>query len=346
MGPADARVPEGLTHVFDVGELPDGRVLVTDSREPAVIVWDPAAGTLERIGREGQGPREFLGAFSLAPREGGGYGVYDARQARLLLVSAEGRVTGVESFVAPPTSGLAPPRGATPDGRGVIVLRSVDPDRGLRRASAVYRWNMTTGAADSVGVVMNYASGQEGRGITPMPRGDAWTARPGGSWARIVADDYHVEWHGGEAGDATGPLIAHDVRSPTAADRDDWIRQMLARSPASVSFGGGGEGRVPDAAVRRYRTELDRDRFPDRLPLFEPGFVPSSPAGEIWIQRLDLSDHETTVFDILDRRGRRIGQRTLEGRARIVGFGRAALYLVRIDDVDLEWLERVPLTGG
>lgn len=343
---ADARAPEGLTHVFDVGELPDGRVLVTDSREPAILVWDPAAGTLERIGRQGEGPREFLGAFSLVPRADGGYGVYDARQARLTVVSADGEVTGVEAFERPPTRGLAPPRGAGTDGRGVIALRSVDPDRGLRRASTVYRWDLATGAADSLGVVMTYARGQEGRGITPMPRGDAWTASPDGSWARIVAEDYHVEWRGGAEGAVVGPPIPHEARAPTDADRDAWVRQMLARSPASVSFGGEGRSGISDAAVRRYRTELDDARYPDRLPLFEPDFVPSSPRGEIWLRRLDLSDDTHTVFDVLDRRGARRGQREVEGRARVVGFGTAAVYLVRIDDFDLEWLERVPLDGG
>ncbi len=343
---ADARAPEGLIHVFDVGELPDGRVVVTDSREPAILVWDPAAGTLERIGREGQGPREYLGAFSLVPTADGGFGVYDARQARLTIVSADGAVTGVESFVRPPTSGLAPPRGGGTDGRGLIALRSVDPDRGLRRASVVYRWNLATGEADSLGVVMTYARGQEGRGITPMPRGDAWTAGPDGSWARIVADDYHVEWTGGARGDVVGRPIPHEPRAPTDADRDAWVRQMLARSPASVSFGGEGGGGVSDAAVRRYRTELDADRYPDRLPLFEPDFVPSSPRGEIWLQRLDLSDDTRTVFDVIDRMGRRTGQREVPGRARVVGFGAEAVYLVRIDDVDLEWLERVPLDAG
>src|SRR3982750_4051900 len=43
----------------DVRELPNGHLLITDARTPAILVVDPATGATRKLGSEGQGPNEF-----------------------------------------------------------------------------------------------------------------------------------------------------------------------------------------------------------------------------------------------------------------------------------------------
>ena len=49
------------------------------------------------------------------------------------------------------------------------------------------------------------------------------------------------------------------------------------------------------------------------------------------------------MYDILDRTGRLSERVQLPPRSRIVGFGSGSIYLVRVDDVDLEHLYRVAM---
>jgi len=65
-----------------------------------------------------------------------------------------------------------------------------------------------------------------------------------------------------------------------------------------------------------------------------------TPAGEVWVERTRKADDPAPVYDIFDRAGRLTGRATLRPRSRIVGFGRGAVYVVRTDEDDLEYLER------
>ena len=57
----------------------------------------------------------------------------------------------------------------------------------------------------------------------------------------------------------------------------------------------------------------------------------------LWVMRTTAAD-EPPTFDVIDKTGRVVGQAKLPHRTRLVGFGDGTLYLVRIDEVDLEYL--------
>jgi hypothetical protein len=46
-------------NLYDVAELPGGRLLLTDSRENAMIIADTKTGPERRIGRFGDAPGEY-----------------------------------------------------------------------------------------------------------------------------------------------------------------------------------------------------------------------------------------------------------------------------------------------
>lgn len=340
LGAAEARAAEGFTHVFDLVELRDGRVLLSDSRERSLAVLDLDRGTVERIGRRGQGPREYQSVYSILPRADGSFAVYDANQRRVTVVSADGEVVGSESFERPPLRGFSAPRGPDPRGRWIIDARAVGPS-GLLREAVLCRWDPSGGEVDSVGVLMQYAPGQGGRGIVPMPVGDAWSVLPDGSVARVVAEDYHVEWWGPDGSRVAGPPIPHRRIRVGAAEREAWVRELLARPAAGANMSRSSRGAAPSRSeVTTRLASFEAGRFPDFVPPFAWGYTPASPRGHVWV-RLDVeSGPDRTVFDVIDRRGGLAHRISVEGRARVVGFGPDRVYLVRADDFDLEWVER------
>lgn len=346
LGAPSARAVEGFTHVYDVAEFPDGRVLLTDSRERSLAVVDFRSATVERIGRRGAGPREFQSVFSILPRPDGSLAVYDAGQRRLLVVSPSGEVVGTERFAAPPVSGFSAPRGPDLDGQWYIDSRTVGPD-GLDRAAVLYRWDPSSGAIDSLGALMQYAPGQEGPGVVPMPLGDAWSVGRDGAVARVVGEEYRVEWWLRDGRTVTGPAIPHRRVRVGRPERESWIEELLVGPLAGMSVqGGGADSRPSPAAVAERLREFDPGRFPSHVPPFRWGYAPGSPQGHVWI-RLDVeSDRSRTVFDVIGRDGRLVHRLAVDGRARVVGFGEEWVYLVRLDELDLEWLERYPYPSG
>lgn len=346
LGAALARSADGFTYIFDVRELPDGRVLLTDSRDKSIALVDFTAGNIEYVGRHGRGPREYLSASTIIPRQDGTSAVYDAVQRRLSIVSSAGEMVEVESFEPPPFSGFSAPRGPDRQGRWYVDRRSLDGIE-LRRRAVVYRWNPATGAVDSVMTAMQYARGQEGVGFVPMPFGDAWSFLPDGSVVRLVAEEdyYHAEWSDPNGAISIGPRIPFDGQAVGRREREAWVSHMLRRSGGSVRLEG--HAASPSRAqVARTLAEIDPDRFPDQVPPFEVGYAPASPAGDVWLRVSGSGTGNETVFDLVGRSGTLVRRVSVPGSARVVGFGSGTVYLALRDEVDLEWLVRFGYPGA
>lgn len=332
-----ARSADGFTNLFDVAELTDGRVLMTDNRERAVVLVDLAAGTVERLGRQGEGPEEHRSATTILPQPDGSFHVYDSANRRFLVVSAGGEIVGTARLKRPALTGFSAPRGPDAAGAFYIAQRRVG-DGGLLPEATLYRWMHESGDLEVVGTLSNYAPGQEGRGFVPMPREDAWSFLPDGSVAIVVAEDYHVEWYARGGGTVTGPPVPHPRVRVGEREREAWLDEIYSRPPGGgVSVNGGGSG---GGDRRVNRRPVDPDRFPRFVPPFKRGYAPAAPWGEIWLELEVISDDEQTVFDVLGRDGTLIRRVSAEGRARLLGFGPDAIYVARKDDFDLEWLEK------
>jgi len=334
-----ARSAQGFTSIFDLAELPDGRVLVTDNRERVLAVVDLADGVVTTLGREGEGPGEYRSVFTILPQPGNRFLVYDATLRRFLVVTGEGAVEGTEPLDRPPLSGFSPPRGPDDAGNLYITHRqvSVSPP-GLLPTATLYRWNPGAGTLDSVAALSNYAPGQEGPSFVPMPREDAWTFMVDGAVGLLVASDYHLEWYGPDGDETVGPIIPHPRVRVGDREREAWIDALYAQAAGGSSRMQGGDGGF--ASPDRRRREVDPNRFPEFVPPFEGGFIPVAPWGQVWVRSRTLSDSTRTVFDVLDRQGGLARRVSVEGEARVLGYGRESVYLARRDEVDLEWLER------
>lgn len=66
----------------------------------------------------------------------------------------------------------------------------------------------------------------------------------------------------------------------------------------------------------------------------------AAPDGTLVIRRTPLARSMNSRYDVIDRRGRRIGRIVMGRREAIVGFGDRTVYTIATDDMDLQWLRR------
>jgi hypothetical protein len=330
--PMDAHVKrssEGFTSVFDVAEMDDGRVLLTDNRDRAIFIVDFSAPSVTPLGREGEGPKEYRSAFSILPQPDGRFFVYDTSLRRFLVLAADGTIEGTQPFCPPPLNSFSAPRG--PDGDGYLYMshREVSPD-GLAPDAILYKWHPEMEDLQQIGTFSNYAPGQQGRGFVPMPREDAWTVHPDGRVGKLVAEDYHWEWMDGRV----SPPVDFPKIRVGEEEREAWLDEVYSRSAGgSSSFRGG-------TSSRTNRRPVDPGRFPRFVPPFNGEYLPAAPWGHVWVKVEVLSGPTLTVFDVFDGEGHHLRRVSLDGDARVVGFGSSVVYIARKGEYDLEWLEQ------
>lgn len=79
--------------------------------------------------------------------------------------------------------------------------------------------------------------------------------------------------------------------------------------------------------------------FPAAKPPFESGHLFARPNGEVWVLRSRRANDPIAVYDVFTRTGM-IGRVAFPPRTRLVGFGNATVYAARLDEDDLQFLER------
>jgi hypothetical protein len=142
-------------------------------------------------------------------------------------------------------------------------------------------------------------------------------------------DEYRVDWYFRDGRSVRGPVVENERLEVSAADRRIWSEQHPGGSAGgSVSFGN-------QPARRRPAAE-----FPERFPFADSRDVWVDREGLGWVGRHERQSEERALYDVFDDAGRRIARVRLPAGRQVVGFGIGALYAVRVDEVDLQWLER------
>jgi hypothetical protein len=65
--------------------------------------------------------------------------------------------------------------------------------------------------------------------------------------------------------------------------------------------------------------------------------------GNVWIPRYAPAEDTRSHYDVVDRRGVIVARVDVPNRGKIVGFGAKSIYVVRLDDDDLQYLQRFRL---
>lgn len=347
LGAPTAEFARPFTRVASVRELRDGRVLVLDAQERLIHLIDFRTGAAERVGRHGRGPGEYEWPDYLLPLPGDSTLIFDGASGRLVLITPEGKssaipsrwgLTAGDSRFLPKASdargGLyndAPPIRRFTDGRPPEYTDS----------AAIQRWDRVRGRRDTVAYVpRRRPSGRATAGAAAaaaqqpvFPAFDQWAVAPDGWITNVQHDPYRVEFIRPDGSRVSGPPIPYERVRVTDAVKAWWrAEQQKPRLTLVVNRG------ASSFSMRPGRFE-EPDEWPEFLPPFLYGDVSVAPDGRVWVARMTVLD-AAPVYDVIDRTGRVAFRVTLAKRAQVVGFGNGTLYVARMDEDDLQYLQR------
>jgi len=364
LGQPTATFPEDFGAIQTVRELPDGRVLVADPLGKALYVVDLDAGRRTVVGREGQGPDEYLQPDAVWPLPGDSTLLVDLGNGRLVALGPDltfGPTSPIT--VGEPQMGrqlvFAIPQGV--DGQGRVYARALGGGMGggaYPDSAEILRIDREARTADPAGKFKIQAVTQRTSGaannrnvaISPIPLSpeDAWGVAPDGSVFLARSSDYHVERIGPDGTVTRGPAIAFEPVKIGTGEKEEYLAEQgrsgggisvgveVVNGQMSMSFARGGRDSGP--------REIDQYTWPEVKPPFYGGRIPVDSRNRAWVRR-HVKSGEASTYDVFDGAGNRVGTVVLESGRRVVGFGEGSVYVVAFDDLDLNYLERYALPG-
>jgi hypothetical protein len=355
LGAPAATLEIAFTVIEGVRELQDGRVIVLDSRDKAIHLADFKTGTSTRIGRDGDGPGEFRLPQRIHSLPGDSSAVSDfARPKRFLVITSAGRAAG---FIASTDTALGwrANEALAVDDRGRFYFEYRGSDW-INDSVAVVRWDRkqrhdTIAKFDPRPVsplwepqrVIPFAGG----GIATVPKvmpystNNQWALARDGRIALVTAEPYRVTFVNANGVRITGPVIAFSPVPVAAAERKDFLADI-----EKPHMGMRGSSRSQTAEYGYWKSRPDPSRlpkeWPSHMPPFARGAVAYAPDGMLWVRR-NVKSGAPPLIDVIDGGGRVAFQVELPPNTKIVAFGVGVVYLARVDDDDLHYLEKYRL---
>jgi hypothetical protein len=360
----DAEYAEPFSQVAGFRELGNGRVLVSDAREKVIQLVDFKGGAV-MVGREGGGPGEYAIPTRIVALPGDTSAIYDAGNGRYLIVipdGSPGKEFRLDAAGGGGQQGLGlsvrtSPHGVDArgniyvegspfhlDARGVLTPSDSAPiirfDRATLRADTVAFTRLAKGNSSVTGTAGGGLQVRNGL-VNPLVPRDDWVVLPDGRVAVIRADDYHADFYVSRTVKKSGPRIAFErIKVDDAVKRAVEEQRIQARRNAPNRVAG--RGGAPPRDLPPPTRPFFRD-WPDFMPPFLAQAAVARPNGQVWVLRTQKPGNDAPLYDVFDDNGRVIGHVTLPHETRLVGFGLGTVYLVRIDDDDLEYLQRYRL---
>jgi hypothetical protein len=354
-----ASFPQEFGAVRGLLELPDGRVLVADGLGQALMLVDLVAGSADTVGHLGQGPEEYKTPDGLYPLPGNSILLVDLGNGRLTQLGpdlsfgetmplAQGDpTTGMGMSLRIP-GGVDREGGIYYQGRGAMRPGAL-PDSGM-----VLRWDVESGAVDTLALVKLQEMRQTNSGgrnnqsvsISPVPLSpqDGWAVAMDGRLAVVRTNPYRVDWIMSDGSVVSGPANDYDPVTIGNPEKEAYLDNMqrnglqvmvsMENGRRSMNFSRGGG--------RSGERDLDAYEWPEVMPVFDPSGVEVSSDGSLWVRRYLEADAAPT-FDVFDSDGKLVRRVILPEAREVVGFGKGVVYLTRIDEYDLQWLEKYEL---
>lgn len=351
-----AEFAEPFTDIGAIRELSDGRVIVVDARELTVKVIDFRTGAAAVVGRSGEGPGEYRWPNRLYALSGDSTLLQDAANDRLMIIQPDGKPGG---FYDPneigTDSGSARMRRfylRSSDGRRFLygeaqpIKIGANGTMELADHAAIERLEFSTKKRDTIGFwpMRKDANARlaPGVGVVSQPRMDAWPVwehwlvSPSGRIAFVFPDPYRVDLV-----DAAGKVTQN---SPIPYERvrvDDALKKQHEEERTApvmgMQFSRGGTSTM--ALTRRpYRPPAS---WPEFLPPYR-GTGQFAPDGLLWISRMTAAGRPP-LYDIIGGDGRLLERVEMPPRTKLVGFGARSVYVIRLDQDDLQYLQRYAL---
>lgn len=350
LGPVAAEHPEGMTSVFGLAELRNGRVLVSDDKENVVRLLDFSDGSAREVGTRGRGPREYAGAGGIYRQRNGELWLLDAAQRRYLVYAADGRPVRTEPFAVPSSGSVSFSSGADPhvvDGRGREFerVRAGMPDAPRDSAPLLRRSGERTDTMPlrlrNPETVSNDQMGARITGIVRFSPSDGFAVAQDGSVAVVRAEPYRVEWLDANGRRRSGPTMEFVALPVTSADREaasrTTRREMQGVNLPRISQTGP-DGQRRDVDLRSLMPEMPTATH---KPSIDPRRVRIDAEGRLWVGR-SVALGAPEVYDVFNAEGQRIDRVQLPAGYSLVGFGADRVYVSREDEDGLKFLGRIP----
>jgi hypothetical protein len=259
LGKRNARSKYTLGHVFSLQELPDGRVVASDSKEQVFRLVDFSKGDVGLVGKQGDDPDNYRTASLILRLPGDSLGLYDSQGRKLLHLTPQGTVVAVVPLppaMLPSKKRLGTLLGTDPTGAFYFNVNE-QMDTATKALSGVANVTRLTPGATTDEPQLTYRTRRADQtkpvGLTPYVFRDAVAVRSDGLMARVVTDTYQVIWvrNGKETG-RTGPLPFTPIPITEAEQqqiKDSTIEAMKAMTAAGR--GGAPRGGTADSAARK-----------------------------------------------------------------------------------------------
>ena len=361
LGKPDAEFSEPFTSLTGVRELRDGRVVAIDARDKIIQMVDFKAGTGTKVAREGSGPGEYAFPSRLVPLPGDSSGVYDMLNSRLLVVLPDGKAGPFITIERPsqpgPGGGTVRIGGSAPryaDAKGRLywtgqAFSEPRPGQPPKVADSlpILRYDRGTRKIDTLAWVRPakenvQTSGGGGRmevrmGVAnPFSPRDEWGVAPDGRVVVLRAPEYRVEWYGPAGKGATASIPFSPIKV-TEKHKQEWRDSRKQATALMVTVENGRQsvrtGPPPADAP-------DPGNWPELLPPFLENSVYVAPNGEVRVNRTRQAGDDVAKYDVLDANAKVVKQVALPKKTRLVGLGNGTAYVVRIDEDDLQYLQR------
>ncbi len=358
----DAVFAEPFTYVTSARELPDGRVIVSDSRDRVLQVVDLRSGESRPVGRSGSGPGEWGLPARLHEMPGDSTLMVDYGNGRFFVIlptGAPGPTFRLDDAAVVTAGGLL---GVDAQGRLVFERErhgaDVGPMTGGTGIVDLFRYDRVRGRSDTIaqlastrgefsgartlpgGYVQNYTN-------RPFAARDLAVVAPDGRIGIVRSAGYHVEWIAMDGRRVVGPGAQAPRIRVTNAEKEAFVRSQIRPGQIVVVGGGsgGGSGTGSGAVARRFDGDISALVTPDMAwPAEKPPFLPNAARvardGQLWVLRSRAHDDPVPSYDVFNAAGQVVERVLLPPGTRLVGFGRGTVYLARSDEDDLQYLER------
>lgn len=327
VGGPDAGEDEMLYRANEVYEDPEGRFYVINFGDRRIQVFDSAGTFLRNLGRQGKGPGEYTSPMSVAAVGTDGVWVLDGVPPRFIRFR---RSTG--EYVD----------GVPIEAKSLIPIRMV-ADGGGR--VAVEFMSMLTNTSQFVTTTtvawVDTLSGQ----ATPVVQFDS-TAKlrrnqrgPNGTQSMVTDPPFapRAVW----APDGRGGVLY--------GDGAEYVVHRAAPGAAPVlAFRGEGRAAAVTARDRKDFLETPRGKafadyeFPEHKPFFNGLAV--DPEGLVWVQRPGESGTQT--WEVRRAGGERVGELRVPAGSRVLAVSGRSVYVLQLDDLEVETLHRYRLVRG
>jgi len=238
------------------------------------------------------------------------------------------------------------------DGAGRVYFGGLRGSAASPDSMTILRLDLDTDAVDSLGVFRRATITLEfsNRGVrtrpVPLSPTDAWGVAADGRVVVARAGDYSAAWIATDGTVTRGAPVRYTRRRIGRAEKTAW-------RDSQVETGGGltvRDERV-NGEIRRTvlrpgsledEAELDSYKWPAFLPPFSDRPILVDANDRAWVRRHREADG-TLQYDLFDGSGAVVLKVELDSQRHVVGFGARTLYVVRMDEHGLQYLERYAL---